>query len=502
MIPIDTDRDVAVAALTAGKPTLVTATLADDIETPVTALAKLGQDTSNIVLLESVEGGVARARHSAIATDPDLLWRVVDGQVQTARGDDVAINRFTTDPNADDPIAALRALRAQSAIDLPAGLPALTAGLFGYLGYEMMGHIERLPAPKPDPIGAPQALFMRPKTVIVFDSVTQNLVLATPIWPDPTRDSQAAFEAALHHLGTVAERLAAPLPAHVKPSPNAPDMPLEKTANISDEDYRAQVQTVKNHIEAGDIFQCVPSIRYQTPFELPPFALYRALRRLNPSPYMFYMNFNDIAVVGSSPETLVKVDEDRIVLRPIAGTRPRGATPDEDQALEADLLADPKERAEHLMLLDLGRNDVGRAAEWGSVEVTAQYVVERYSHVMHIVSQVEGNLRDGLDPIDALFAGFPAGTVTGAPKLRAMEIIHELEPECRGVYAGGVGYFSANGDMDICIALRTGVVKDGVLHVRAGGGVVHDSDPEAERMETVHKSNAVFRAAIQAGKFV
>nr|MCU0906854.1 chorismate-binding protein [Paracoccaceae bacterium] len=272
-------------------------------------------------------------------------------------------------------------------------------------------------------------------------------------------------------------------------------------SNFAHADYLAAVERAKDYIRAGDIFQVVPSQRWRQPFPLPPFALYRSLRRTNPSPFMFFFNMGGFQIVGASPEILVRVFGGQVTIRPIAGTRKRGATPDEDRALEADLLADPKERAEHLMLLDLGRNDVGRVARVGTVRPTEQFTVERYSHVMHIVSNVVGELRDGEDALSALLAGLPAGTVSGAPKVRAMEIIDELEPEKRGIYGGGVGYFSAGGDMDMCIALRTGVLKDGNLYMQAGGGVVYDSDPEAEFQETVNKARAIARAAEDAGLF-
>ncbi|MFN3614922.1 MAG: anthranilate synthase component I family protein, partial [Rubrimonas sp.] len=285
-------------------------------------------------------------------------------------------------------------------------------------------------------------------------------------------------------------------------APDAAPAPLgAAVSNVSDDAYRAMVLKAKDYIAAGDIFQVVPSQRWTLPFDLPPFALYRALRRTNPSPYMFFFNFGGFQVVGASPEVLVRLRGDVVTIRPIAGTRPRGATPEQDAALEAELLADPKERAEHLMLLDLGRNDVGRVAKIGTVDPNAQFTIERYSHVMHIVSNVDGKLRDDHDALSALLAGLPAGTVSGAPKVRAMQIIDELEPEKRGVYAGGVGYFASGGDMDMCIALRTAVLKNGKMYVQAGGGVVHDSDPEAERMETVHKSRALMRAAEEAGRF-
>ncbi len=500
---ITMDRDGFAARYDAGEAQLVWRRVPDDVETPVSAALKLQRTRSRIILLESVEGGETRGRYSIIAADFDLVWRVRDGVVEIAEGEAAAdADAFTRAAGDPHPLEALRTLLAQSALAIPDGLPSATAGVFGYLGYEMTRHFERLPEPKDNLLGLPQALLMRPRTVIVFDSVRQDLILATPVRPSADVSAADAVAEAGAHLDGVAAALAAPLSAEAKPKADVDEDALAITPSVTDAAYRDQVERAKAYIRAGDIFQCVPSIRYATPFAHPPFALYRALRRLNPSPYMFYLGLGDSAVVGSSPEILVKVAGNRITLRPIAGTRPRGANPAEDAALEAELLADPKERAEHLMLLDLGRNDVGRAAAWGSVAETEQFIVERYSHVMHIVSQVEGDLREGLDAVDALFAGFPAGTVSGAPKVRAMEIIHELEDEARGVYAGGVGYFSANGDMDTCIALRTGVVKDGVLHVRAGGGVVYDSDPEAERLETVHKARAVFRAAADAVRYV
>ena len=280
----------------------------------------------------------------------------------------------------------------------------------------------------------------------------------------------------------------------------AEDAP-ESVSNFTHDGYKAAVEKARDYIKAGDIFQVVPSQRWAQGFTQPPFALYRSLRRTNPSPFMFYFNFGCFHVVGASPEILVRVFGNEVTIRPIAGTRKRGATPEEDRALEADLLSDPKELAEHLMLLDLGRNDVGRVAKIGTVRPTEEFIVERYSHVMHIVSNVVGELKQGCDALDAFFAGMPAGTVSGAPKVRAMEIIDELEPEKRGVYGGGVGYFSAGGDMDMCIALRTAVVKDETLYIQAGGGVVYDSDPEAEFMETVHKSGAIRRAAADAARF-
>jgi anthranilate synthase component 1 len=376
----------------------------------------------------------------------------------------------------------------------------MASGLFGYLGYDMVRLVERLPHVNPDPLGLPDAVMLRPSVVLVVDGVKSEVTVVSPAWAGSGLSARAAYaQAAERVMDAVRDLDRAPggggrdLGAEAAPGP--------AVSNTSHADYLAMVEKAKDYIRAGDIFQVVPSQRWRVPFALPPFALYRALRRTNPSPYMFYFNFGGFQIVGASPEILVRLRGDMVTIRPIAGTRRRGATPAEDAALEAELLADPKERAEHLMLLDLGRNDVGRVAKIGTIDPNERFVIERYSHVMHIVSNVDGKLADGQDALSALLAGLPAGTVSGAPKVRAMEIIDELEAEKRGVYGGGVGYFAAQGDMDICIALRTGVVKDGALYVQAGGGVVYDSEPEAEFQETVNKSKALMAAARDAALF-
>jgi anthranilate synthase component 1 len=375
---------------------------------------------------------------------------------------------------------------------LPPGLPSIAAGLFGYLGYDMVRHMERLPQTKPDVLGIPDAVMMRPTIMAVFDHVRDALILATPVWDG----DDAAGEARLDEAEAALDRpLPRPAPAASLPAPGEP------SSNFTKAGYIAAVEKAKEYIRAGDVFQVVPSQRFSVPFALPSFALYRALRRINPAPYLFHFDFGGFAAVGASPEILVQLKEGRVTIRPLAGTRPRGATPEEDKRLEAELLADPKERAEHLMLLDLGRNDVGRVAALRSVRVTHSFRVERYSHVMHIASEVQGTLRDGLTALDALAGGFPAGTLTGAPKVRAMEIIEELEPSRRGIYSGGFGYFGCDGGMDTCIGLRTALVKDGVLYAQAGAGVVADSDPEAEYEETRAKARALFRAAEEAVRF-
>lgn len=486
--------------------------IVSDLETPVSALLKLGPQRPGTFLLESVQGGDFRGRYSIIGLKPDLVWRVKNGCAEASRGG-FADSAFR--PQRDAPLKSLRKLLQRSALDLPAPLPPMAAGLFGYLGYDMVRQIERLPDNAPDPIGTPEALLMRPTVIAVFDNVTSEITLVTPARTTPRSNADAAYASACKRLSAVLRTLERPL--RRTRAPEQTEAPPAPRSNTTPEAYRALVEKCKSYCRAGDIFQVVPSQRFSTPIAQPPFALYRSLRRLNPSPFLYYLNFGDFAVVGSSPEILVRLRDNTVTIRPIAGTRPRGATPAEDVALETELLADPKERAEHLMLVDLARNDLGRVAIRGAapgtnaatagagsahVRVTDSFVIERYSHVMHIVSNVEGELRPGLTALDALMAGFPHGTVSGAPKVRAMEIINEVEPHMRGIYAGGVGYFGASGDMDTCIALRTGVVKDGMLYVQAGGGVVLDSDPELELQETQHKSRALFRAAADAWRYV
>lgn len=482
-----------------------------DLETPVSAMLKLGPGKPGCFLLESVQGGDFRGRYSIIGVKPDLVWRIKHGHAQMSRGG-FADSAFRAQPDA--PLKSLRKVIKRSALALPAPLPPMAAGLFGYLAYDMVRQVEKLPDAAPDPIGAPEALLMRPTVVLVFDNVTGEITLVTPARKRAGQTAESAYRAASGRLEAVLRTLARP-PKRAAPAEAAPPPP-EPQSNFTPEAYRAMVERCKNYARAGDVFQVVPSQRFSAPFTHSPFALYRSLRRLNPSPFLYYLNFADFAVVGSSPEILVRLRGDTVTIRPIAGTRPRGDTPAHDHALEQELLADPKERAEHLMLVDLARNDLGRVAKRGAppdanaaaasagsahVRVTEAFTIERYSHVMHIVSNVEGEMRDGLEALDALMAGFPHGTVTGAPKVRAMEIINQVEPHRRGIYAGGVGYFGAGGDMDTCIALRTAIVKDGMLHVQAGGGVVLDSDAEAELQETHHKSRALFKAAAEAWRY-
>lgn len=465
-------------------------------------MLKLAKGQPNSFLLESVEGGASRGRYSFIGLRPDLIWRCF--------GDSAEINRAVPeDPKAFVPcpvseasgaIESLRALVGESRIDVPDELPPMASGLVGYLAYDMVRLTEKLSDDNPDVIGVPDSIFLRPTVMAIFDSLKDNLTIISPVWPNPSVSAEEAYGAAQGRLAEVVRDFETPPSAQAK-KPQGDHQHPEPVANMTREAFHGMVKKAVEYIHAGDAFQIVPSQRFRLPFTLPPLAFYRSLRRLNPSPFLFFLDFGDFSVVGSSPEILVRVRDGKITLRPLAGTRKRGTSDEEDEALVKDLLSDPKEIAEHLMLLDLGRNDVGRVAEVGTVEVTEQFVVEYYSHVMHIASNVEGVLASDCDAIDALLAGFPAGTVSGAPKVRAMEIIDELEPERRGVYAGCIGYFGANGDMDTCIALRTAVIKDGTLYVQAGSGVVADSDPESEYQESCNKAQALIRAAEEAVRF-
>jgi anthranilate synthase component 1 len=476
-----------------GQDQIVSKRLINDVDTPVSAFLKLAKDKPYAFLFESVQGGEQRGRYSVLGYAPDLIWRAMGNicEISTNGSEYVQLS--------EKPLDSLRILQAQSALDIPEGLPPMAAGLFGYLGYDMVRQVENLPNINPDPIGTPDAIMTRPTLIAIFDQIAQEIILATTARVKPELEASLAFEAARARLDQANLELETAIGTFR--SADVPDIDVEPKHGATCEEFSKSVQKAKDYIKAGDIFQVVIGQRLETPLTTSPFALYRSLRRLNPSPFLYFLNFDDHTIVGSSPEILVRLRDNKVTVRPIAGTRPRGKTPTEDKNLETELLADKKELAEHLMLLDLGRNDVGRVAKAGTIEVTEKFIVERYSHVMHIVSNVEGDILENKDAFDALFAGFPAGTVSGAPKVRAMEIIDELENEKRGIYAGAVGYISASGDMDTAIALRTAVVKDGIMHVRAGAGIVMDSDPVSEYEETQAKARALFHAAAQAPYF-
>jgi anthranilate synthase component 1 len=488
------------AAYNAGKPQVLWTRMIADLETPVSAMIKLVGGAANSFLLESVEGGSIRGRYSFLGMQPDLIWR--------CHGNQADINRHAlADPGAFQPcpvseatgtLSSFRAILAESRIELPSGLPPMAAGLFGYMGYDAVRLAEDIPDSNPKTLDVPDGQFMRPTIITVFDTIEDLVSVVTPAWPNHDVAAAEAYEAGLARLGKVLDDFGKSLPRHGRD-------PIqefgEPQSNMTEEEFCEIVEKGKEYILAGDVFQVVLSQQFSMPFDLPPLAFYRALRRINPSPFLFFLDFGDFSIVGSSPELLVRMRAGRVTIRPLAGTRPRGADDAEDLRLAAELLADPKELAEHLMLLDLGRNDVGRVAKTGSVQVTEQNGIERYSHVMHIVSHVEGDLDEQYDAVDALLSGFPAGTVSGAPKVRAMQIIDELEQLRRGIYAGCIGYFGANGDMDTCIALRTAVLTNDTLYVQAGAGIVADSDPKSEHEECRNKALGLLRAAAEAVRF-
>ena len=476
------------------QPGIVWRKLIDDLETPVSAYLKLSRGRPYSFLFESVEGGALSGRYSILTLSPDLVWRCSGNTAEISRGDDIAAGRYTADPLPT--LDSLRALVAANRMAIPDGLPPMVSGLFGVFGYDMIRLMEPLGEGNPDPLNLPDSVVVRPSVICVFDNVAHEILLASPVWPDcGTTEAMANAR-----LDAVEADLRVPLSA--QPAQQAHDqMPL--MSPTSSLDYGAMVTRAKDYIAAGDIFQVVPSHRFEAPFTLDPLAFYRSLRRHNPSPYLYYLNFGDFQLAGSSPEILVRVRDGKLTIRPIAGTRPRGKTPAQDKALEVELLADPKELSEHLMLLDLGRNDVGRVAKPASVRVTEKFIIERYSHVMHIVSNVEGDAPEDLDAVDALLAALPAGTLSGAPKVRAMEIIDELETVKRGVvYGGGVGYISSAGSVDVCIVLRTALFKDRMIYVQAGAGIVADSVPQTEYEETCHKAGALIKAAQDAWRYV
>lgn len=478
----------------AGEPQLLYRRFVGDLETPLSAYLKLTGDAKGSFLLESVEGGEQLGRYSTIGLDPDLVWQCKNQKavLMTPGGEVIE--------ESDDALGALREIVAQSRVATPDAvqqdLPPMASGLFGYFAYDFIRYVEHLPNAQDDHLELPDAYLIRPRVMATFDSVKREVVLVTTARPEGGQSAEEAYQAADERLNGLIDRLREPLDVPVSAPCPAPSF----ESNMASQEYLGAVERAKEYIRAGDIFQVVLSQRYSSPYEGKALDVYRQLRRINPSPFLFYLNFEPATFVGASPEILVRVRKGEVTIRPIAGTRPRGATPDEDAVLEAELLADEKERAEHLMLLDLGRNDVGRSAELGTVRPTATFTIERFSHVMHITSNVVGQLREDLTPLDAMLNGFPAGTLTGAPKIRAMEIIDELEVSARGVYGGAIGYFGADGEFDSCIGLRMAVVKDGEAHIQAGAGIVYDSDPQAESDECEAKSRAIKEAFIRASK--
>ncbi len=475
------------------KPQIIYTRHIADLETPISALQKLCADKSNCMLLETVNKGTFKDRYSMVGMEPDIIWR--------ANGNSSQINRTALDlqknfkSQSGNSLDNLRALLNESQIDMPEDIPPMM-GVYGYMGFDSFKLIETVDANLPDPLDLPDMYMFRPTMIAIFDNVKEEIILVTAVWYDENLDAKTAHAKGVNRLINAIDLLNGPRPTTAQQEQEITFK--SPVSNMSADDYKSMVKTAKDYIVAGDVFQVVLSQCFTTDFELTPFELYRALRRINPSPFLYYLNLDDFAVVGSSPEILVRLRDDEVTVRPIAGTRPRGLTQGETKEYGKELLSDPKELAEHLMLLDLGRNDIGRIAQLGSVKVTDSFFLEYYSEVMHIVSNVTGKLDKRYDMIDALMAGFPAGTVSGAPKVRAVEIIEELERTKRGPYAGCVGYFGADGNMDSCIVLRTAIIKDGKMHVQAGAGIVADSDPESEHQECVNKAQALFRSAEEA----
>ena len=492
----------ALKRLASGRSACVWHRFIADTLTPVSAALRLMVTERGDFLLESVEGGEVRGRYSLLGLDPDLIFRAKGREAQI--NSVWQTNREAFIDCASDPLQQLQALHSACRFEPPEDLPPALACLVGYLGFETASLVEDFPRSPSDPLDLPEILFVRPTVLLVFDQLKDEAFCIAPVWGQPANSAGSANDdvaAARERIETTLAMLgenrdaANPAPALQE---TGPDNPIAPHPALSADRYAQMVEQAKGYIAAGDVFQVVLAQRFTAPFELPPLALYRALRRVNPSPFLYFLDLPGFAIVGSSPEILVRVRDGEVTIRPIAGTRPRGATPALDLAAEAELLADPKERAEHLMLLDLGRNDVGRVAQAGSVAVTQSYTVERYSHVMHIVSNVCGRLGAQHTALDAVLAGFPAGTVSGAPKIRACHIIAELEDETRGPYAGAVGYFAPDGSLDSCIVLRTAVVKDGMMHVTAGAGIVSGSDAASEQRECEAKAGALFAAAREA----
>ena len=492
------DRQNCEALFAKGINQIIFRTLVADTQTPVGVMMKLSENQTYHCLLESVEGGEVRGRFSVVALKPDLIWQSKKEKVFINRTAQTKPRNFV-EQSDEQPLESLRKLIAESRMENTYPLPPMAAGLFGYLGYDMIRHVENLPDENPDKLDVHDSVLIRPSVVAIFDRLKDTISICYQIRPSYFETVESAWNTANYELDLIESSLQAPLPS----IPSVPDHVDVSTpqSNLSKDRFFDMVRTAKEYIRSGDVFQVVLSQRFTIPFTLPSIALYRSLRRLNPSPFLFHFNLGDVAIVGSSPEILVRLRDDEVTIRPIAGTRPRGLNEAEDQANATDLLSDIKERAEHLMLLDLGRNDVGRVAQPGTVRVVSDFEIEFYSHVMHIASEVRGKIRPECDVIDALVAGFPAGTVSGAPKIRAMEIIDELENDRRGIYAGAVGYISAAGEMDSCIALRTAVVKDGKMHVQAGAGIVYDSSEQSEFEECQNKARALLRAAHDAVQF-
>ena len=465
-----------------------------DIETPVSVLRKL-QHKDHVYLLESVEGGEKWGRYSFIGTDAGVVFKV--------RGPHVIIEekgRVTSREHKGDPLAAMRELLGRYKPVVTPGLPRFFGGAVGYLGYDMVRYFEKLTSAPPDDLNLDESVFVISDSLVIFDNTRHTIKVVACACTDDADSTEDAYRTACDKIDEMIRVLSAPAAA---PASSSGTNGVSFESNMTPDQYKAIVEKAKDYIAAGDVIQVVLSQRFVTPCRADPVDLYRALRFVNPSPYLFFLKLDDVTMIGSSPEVMVRLEQNDVELRPIAGTRKRGRTEQEDRALADELLSDEKERAEHVMLVDLGRNDLGRIAQTGSVQVNQYMVVEKYSHVMHLVSNVRAQLAKGKDAFDVLAATFPAGTLSGAPKVRAMQIIDELEPVRRGAYGGAVGYFSFSGNMDLCITIRTMVIKDGRIFVQAGAGIVYDSQPESEQLETQNKARGMQMAVkLAAGGFV
>ena len=489
---MDVIKKKFIEGLTKNQPQLLTKNLVGDVETPISCLLKIKKNQKYSFLLESVEGGSLRGRYSLLGCDPDIIWKVENNKASIEYQDENYKYHIS-----NEPIESLKNIVELSKFDKgDIGVPYPT--LVGYLGYPMIKYMEKISLENVDNINIPDSVLIRPKIVAVFDNIKDTITVMTVVYPGENKNYESLYTKAQELLEVKVNQLKENL---VQNSAISIKSNLDFKSNYSKDEYFSIISKAKEYIKEGDIFQVVTSQRFETEYDLEAISLYRSLRRLNPSPYLVNLNFNDIGLVASSPELLVQLRNKKITIRPIAGTRKRGKNANEDLELSRNLLQDKKELAEHLMLLDLGRNDVGRVSRNQSVKVTEQMIIEYYSHVMHIVSNVEGVIDKKYDAVDALKAGFPAGTVSGAPKIRAMQIIEELENLNRSFYAGCMGYFDSNGDMDTCISLRSGLVKNGKLFIQAGGGVVYDSNPEDEYQETINKASALMAAAEDSYKY-
>ncbi len=495
MPEITPDRQRFLDRARPGRIIPLAAQLYTDTETPISVYKKVCEPGDYAFLLESVEMEEKLGRYSFLGLSPRFIFRARGNRIElTADG--------RTRSFEGNPVQALKEWMARYRPEPIEGLPRFQSGVVGYFSYDSIRYFEQIPRLKPDPLGLPDACFISTDQMIVFDHVKHTLTVIVNVFLDEGDDPEECYDRACRQLRGIVRRIGeiVLVPQNVRRT-GAGELSLELSSNTTRAEFEQMVVRAKEYIRAGDIFQVVLSQRFAARLEGDPFDVYRALRRVNPSPYMFFLKLGELRIAGSSPEVLVRVENGLATSRPLAGTRPRGETPEEDRALERELLADPKERAEHVMLVDLGRNDLGRICRYGSVRVTEQMVIERYSHVMHIVSNVEGEVTPEADPLEVLAACFPAGTVSGAPKVRAMEIIEELEAEARGIYAGSVGYIDFTGNMDFCIAIRTIVFKGSTAYVQAGAGMVADSDPGREYQETLNKAKALLQAIEQSREF-